>query len=263
MLKNIITGVFMVLLTLNSKGQVQDSNIYKIKSSGVIFKVQVGAFSKSKPEIFQDITNISTYVLPNGIVKYLSGEFQTYEEAVIHKKQLIEMGYTGTFVVAFKDAALIPISSLHIVVGHDLVQLLNEVKAASQKEMDTANSKNEENINHSFGEINDSVKAQKIKLEESMIPKKDVFFRIKIGSFKGGVPLETMEKFNQLKDLIYIYKTDDGYLVYSTGYFTKYSTAEEMEQNLREIGIENTDIIGIYKDELLSKEKVKRILDRK
>ena len=263
MLKNIIAGLFMTLLAFNSLGQNQDTTIYKIKSSGVIFKVQVGAFSKSKPDVFEDILTLTTYVLPNGVTKYLSGEFDSYEEAVLHKKQLIEMGYSGTFVVAFKDGTPIPISSLHIVVGHDLVELLNEVKAASEEEMEIANTSNKENIDPTTAEINDSLETQKIDLEESMIPKKDVFFRVKIGEFKGGVPLETMEKFNQLKDLIYIYKTDDGYLVYSTGYFSSYEKAIEMEQKLKEIGIENTDIIGVYKDELLPKELVQRILDRK
>jgi hypothetical protein len=70
-------------------------------SAGRMYKVQIGAFSQ-KPKI-DGVPEVSTFVLDNGITKYFSGNFATYEDAVKRKKEMTDKGFQGAFIVAFEN----------------------------------------------------------------------------------------------------------------------------------------------------------------
>ncbi|MFL5762350.1 MAG: hypothetical protein ACJ77K_00325 [Bacteroidia bacterium] len=70
-------------------------------SAGRTYKVQIGAFSQ-KPTI-DGVPQMSTFVLDNGITKYFSGNFPTYEDAVKRKKEMLDKGFQGAFIVAFEN----------------------------------------------------------------------------------------------------------------------------------------------------------------
>lgn len=74
-------------------------------STGKVYKVQIGAFS-AKPKI-DGVPEISTFVLENGITKYFSGNFSTYEDALKRKKEMIEKGFQGAFIVAFENGKIV------------------------------------------------------------------------------------------------------------------------------------------------------------
>ena len=74
-------------------------------SYGKTFRVQIGAFTL-KP-VIKDVQEPSTVVLENGVKKYFSGNFATYEEATKRKIEVIEKGYKGAFVVSFQDGKIV------------------------------------------------------------------------------------------------------------------------------------------------------------
>lgn len=74
-------------------------------SPGRTYKVQIGAFA-AKPKI-EGVYEISTVVLDNGVTKYFSGNFKTYEEAAKRKKEMIEKGFQGAFVVSFENGKIV------------------------------------------------------------------------------------------------------------------------------------------------------------
>lgn len=74
-------------------------------SSGKMYRVQIGAFS-AKPKI-DGVHEVTTVVLDNGITKYFSGNFSTYEEALKRKKEVIEKGFQGAFIVAFEGGKIV------------------------------------------------------------------------------------------------------------------------------------------------------------
>lgn len=74
-------------------------------STGKVYKVQIGAYSQ-KPKL-EGVPNISTFVLDNGITKYFSGSFSNYDEAVQHKKLMLEKGFAGAFIVAFENGKIV------------------------------------------------------------------------------------------------------------------------------------------------------------
>lgn len=74
-------------------------------STGKTFRVQIGAFNL-KPKI-KGVPEPSTVQLDNGMTKYFSGNFATYEEAAKRKKELIEKGFQGAFIVSFENGKII------------------------------------------------------------------------------------------------------------------------------------------------------------
>jgi hypothetical protein len=220
--------------------------------TGVTFKVQIGAFSKSKPQIFDDIDSLSTYVMPNSLTKYLSGEFKTYEEALNHKKELLDKRYLGTFIVCFKEGMIIPISSLNIRVNQTMVHLLNDIKVVSdelKKEAFLNNQNAIDRIEH------------KSKRYNQLNPK-IMFYRIQIGSYKKEVPLEVMEKFNQLKDLIFMYEGNKGEITYTTGKFQNSDQAYEHLKSLESIQFKGLQIIGIHDKQVIPYSVSKKLMKK-
>jgi cell division septation protein DedD len=76
-----------------------------ISSAGRSFRVQIGAFSQ-KPDI-TGVPEPSKIVLENGVTKYFSGNFKTYDEAKKRKSEMIEKGFQGAFIVAFENGVIV------------------------------------------------------------------------------------------------------------------------------------------------------------
>lgn len=75
----------------------------KAKSNGIVYKVQLGAFSKEKSKsIFGDLPDIH-FDKVNGLYKYYSGKFSTEEEARAIVAKAKKSGFPGAFLVKFKD----------------------------------------------------------------------------------------------------------------------------------------------------------------
>ncbi|MCE3280565.1 MAG: hypothetical protein K0S44_2756 [Bacteroidetes bacterium] len=74
-------------------------------SSGKTYRVQIGAFSQ-KPKL-DGVTEPSSVLLDNGMTKYFSGNFKTYEEAKKRKAEMIEKGFSGAFIVSFENGKIV------------------------------------------------------------------------------------------------------------------------------------------------------------
>lgn len=72
---------------------------------GRTYRVQIGAFNL-KPQI-NGVPEPSTVVLDNGMTKYFSGNFKTYEEANKRKKEMVERGFNGAFIVSFENGKIV------------------------------------------------------------------------------------------------------------------------------------------------------------
>ncbi|GHT21004.1 hypothetical protein FACS189430_00360 [Bacteroidia bacterium] len=69
---------------------------------GVVYKIQLGAFSKSvAANAFKGLSPLSGEKLPSGVVKYYVGLFRTNAEAEKALREVKQYGYKDAFVVAF------------------------------------------------------------------------------------------------------------------------------------------------------------------
>ncbi len=64
-----------------------------------LFRVQIGAFENKKK--FKNIGDISIQYLDNGKAKYYTGNYKTYDKALIKKNELIQSGMVGVFIVEY------------------------------------------------------------------------------------------------------------------------------------------------------------------
>lgn len=72
--------------------------------SGVVFKVQIGAFrNKDLSKYFDNTESFSGENTEDGVQKITLGRFRDYWEADTFKKYLREMGVTDAWIVPFKD----------------------------------------------------------------------------------------------------------------------------------------------------------------
>lgn len=85
------------------------SALNTLMNKGVVFKVQVGAYKERVPiedaNKLLKISNkgIKTFKDETGMMIYAVGEFLEYEAANNFKSQMIAEGFSGAFVIAFKD----------------------------------------------------------------------------------------------------------------------------------------------------------------
>lgn len=72
--------------------------------SGVVFKVQIGAFrNKDLSKYFNNTENFSGEMTDEGVQKITLGRFRDYWQADTFKKYLREMGVSDAWIVPYKD----------------------------------------------------------------------------------------------------------------------------------------------------------------
>ena len=92
------------LKTKNTTDSKSDSAPTKTDGPGVVsFRVQFALYSKAQPadsKIFNGIDDVKMY-FHGGSYKYTSGDFNTMDDALQKRKEMITKGYKDAFVVAF------------------------------------------------------------------------------------------------------------------------------------------------------------------
>lgn len=82
----------------------QESSAPAYDDSGVVFKVQVGAFrNKDLSKYFDNTENFTGETTEEGVQKITLGRFRDYWEADNFKKYLREMGVSDAWIVPYKD----------------------------------------------------------------------------------------------------------------------------------------------------------------
>ena len=94
--------------------QVDENTASLAKEVGIAFRVQLGAFSK-KPNSpkYNNIPGLFI-IESNGIYKYMSGSFSTFEEAAKHKVRMVVADFEGSFVVAYKDGQRVKLRTVGV-----------------------------------------------------------------------------------------------------------------------------------------------------
>ena len=84
--------------------------INTVQPSGIIFKVQIGAFRNPIPQdLFKGFDPISGETSATGITRYTAGYFKNFEAANAAKRDINKIGYKDAFVVAFCNGKRISI----------------------------------------------------------------------------------------------------------------------------------------------------------
>ena len=78
---------------------------------GLIYKVQIGAFRTVLPNnAFKGLSPVVGQTTPNGLIRYMAGNFEKIENANAVKNDLINLGYKDAFVVAYNNGVRVNLS---------------------------------------------------------------------------------------------------------------------------------------------------------
>jgi cell division protein FtsN len=179
----------------------------------VTYRIQLGAFSSTvSPDEFKDVGETYTEPGPNGLTRYITGNFKSYGEAATFRDEIkarrTDGAYVTAFVVAYK--------------GKERVNLSEVIPSMQMIE------KNRQVITQSLQKAEDET----------------VTFKIQIGVFKNDVPSDHMGIFLTLRK-VERETTADGLTRYTAGgAFNDLKSAEAYKEEIASKGINDAFVIA-------------------
>ncbi|MFN4235491.1 MAG: SPOR domain-containing protein [Bacteroidia bacterium] len=207
--------------TNNQNKQTAISNSEEFTSNDskdvIVFRVQLGAYkSKISKNIFTDVNDLVVITTEEGLTKYLTGSFTNFNDAAKHKVNMLLKGYSGAFIVAYKNGKRVPLSEAGATI------------APKEKNVDI-----------------DDTKAI------NTIDKSQIRFKVQIGAFKNEPPAEIKEKISAISNVEKQY-TESGLTRYTVGSFTDYEKANLYKNELvNKYGINDAFIVAFFKEQLI------------
>jgi len=211
---------------------------------GIIFKIQLGAFSKLIPDnTFKGLNPIVAEKSQGSrYYKYMLGEFQTFDAAQVGKTEVKNMGYRDAFIVAYKDGKRIPIYQ-----ARNLISQANDkdYQLIAQEEINKiknrTTSTNTSNVTPSNVET-----AQPVYT--SISNKKDLVFTVQIGVFKKQPEPSYFRGLSPVFDE----KTPYGFIRYFTGSFASIEKATAEKNKIVRLGIKDAFVTAYYNGKRIS-----------
>jgi hypothetical protein len=271
----LITSLAQISLTglaidVSSMGKAKNNTPIQINSpipGGLVYRVQVGAFSKPIPEdMFKEFKPISAELLTNGIIRYMAGYFGSISKAGPAYKQIKELGYTDAFIVAYCNGERVSLnkavqyerSGQCISVGPSLA----DFKSTGKKEESIINEK-------SIIEVTDSPVNGKVTLYNyNLAPgaakagtiesRKGLFFTVQIGVYNTPV---SPEELNYIEPL-YTKRLDNGQLRYSTGIYNYIEEARPKKMEAIEKGISDAFVTAYYNSERIALSEAFKLMEQ-
>ena len=188
----------------------------------VHFRVQVGAFRYSlSRNIFSGENDIWAISGNDGLKRYITSSYLSVGEAAKRRVDLLESGFEGAFITAYSGGNRITLSDAG----------LNVIDASKDLLVDTEN--------------------QSINTERIM-------YKIHLGTFQGDVPTELLDKllsFGNVKPVA----QKDGTTSFMSVPCKTMAQAEEMLQIAKDLGIENSEVVGDFDGKMIPLEDVKNL----
>ncbi len=211
--------------------------------SGIIFKVQLGAFSKLIPDnTFKGLNPVvAEKSKGSSYYKYLLGLFQTFDAAQVGKIEVRRMGYKDAFIVAYKDGKRIPI-----------YQARHLISQANDKDYQLLAQEEINKIKNRTGPTNTTVTPREVETMQpvysSIAKKKDLIYTVQIGVFKK------QPKSSYFRGLSPVFeeKTPYGFIRYFTGSFTSVAKATAEKDKIVRLGIHDAFVTAYYNGKRIS-----------
>ena len=192
-------------------------------SNSTVYRVQIGAFNVNLSEkIFQGVDNVVSFKGNDGLVRYMTGSFDNYSDAINYRNQMRSRGFEDAFVVTFKDGKRVPLS-----------------KSISNKKAPKILKKK-------------SVKKE-VKLESKKEKNVDLKFYVQIGIFPeilSANDLSMMSEINNVRK-----QASGSFYKYLSDEYGEYSLAASQLQMIKSTGFKDAFIIATLNGKEISLEK--------
>ncbi len=243
---------------------------------GLVFTVQVGAFSKHKGFIrLRKIKHLYTWTDADGSIKYNSGAYKSIADAKAAKNIIIaNTTVKDAFISAYFNGRRISIA--------DANQLLNGGPPPTNQQPVAVKSKivvkdtNRSSVSAIGEPINkrDTVSPVPVKKEnkeyeqacDSLVEfsgKTGVIYSIRVAAFSGQMPLEDANKMLKYSSVgIEPHKEKNGLTAYYAGKFSDYNSAGELQQKLMDDGFRKAFIVAYFNGKKISLDVARTVTNK-
>lgn len=239
--------------------------------AGLVYRVQVGAFAKPlKEQLFKEFNPVSGEKMESGITRYMAGYFNNRNAVLDARKQIIELGYSDAFPVAYCDGKRISmlearrleesglcvakgVDSLMIAVIENMAEVLPEAIISEMEPGDTTkNFKTPPSVS-AYNKAPGAVKATAVET------KKGLFFTVQIGVFNKPVSKDQIKEIEPLLTK----RLENGQIRYSAGVFHSIEESFPKKQEAIAKGIKDAFITAYYQGERISLDEARKLLAEK
>ena len=193
-----------------------------VKTGGVVFRVQLGAYrGKINEAVFNGVKTLA-FPSAGGVTKYVTGSFGTYQQSYINKLEMKKLGFNGAFVVAYKDGHRISVTDL-----------VNKEKFEQVKESVSP-------IEKQLRKVQEVPKKKVVNKEAvSTSVKNKITYRVQIGAFKDDAIQNKLMEFPDVTMEVY-----GQYKRYTSGSFSTYSEASKHKTVVKAKGFKGAFVVA-------------------
>lgn len=122
--------------------------------NNTVYRIQIGAFAnKLSEDVYNDVNDLLVVTTEDGLTRYYAGAFTSYEQAAARKIDLLSRGFSGAYVVPFKEGKRTKLVETGATLSENVVP------------MSSSSSVN-------FGKVK---------------------FKVQLGAFKGNIPTDVLD----------------------------------------------------------------------
>ena len=220
--------------------------------SGLVYRVQVGAFRKPiPPNLYAKFNPVSGEVSPTGLTLYMAGYFNSAGNAVNARNQIQQLGYSDAFVVAYCNGKKITLGEARQLEARGecvpnkseqfVLEIANNTKEALQLQKGSATA------------LPLAVNAPSNTQNSS----RNLYFTVQIGVYNQFINEKV--KFPSLTE-IGTNKIATGQIRYSTGKFNDVNTAKERKDIAVGSGIKDAFIVAYFNGERITIAAAKELI---
>lgn len=224
--------------------------------SGLIFKVQIGAFRNPLPiEHFVGLSPLMAEELNNGITRYSVGIFNEIEEARSARTKVQGLGYNDAFIVAFLNGERIAINRALEMIGEGSGgYIANDNQGRESNQYTEDGIRNAELIaegseqNQRSSDDSGLSTRSKDATVTSVEAIEHLFFCVQVGVFSRRV--QSSEIFDIWP--LNVEETGSGYFRYTSGQFSSLSEAGQHKQVVISKGVTDAFVTAYYQGQRIS-----------
>ncbi len=204
------------------EGTAKTKDADKIK--GLYYTVQIGAFSR--PIQAADVFNISPLVTKfiGNLYKYSTGIYQSVNDAVVRKDEVVSLGNTDAFVTAYYDG-----EKISLVKAKQLIAEQGESVFAAD-------------ANGNLKQLQSSGTAQPTDVSDVEIDAAGEY-QVDLGSYKGEIPTSIANAMLMVYQFTVNIEQNDEFQRYYVGNFSSQEDAQKVIDLYLENGVEDVSIV--------------------
>ena len=201
----------------------ETEQVVEASSNRTTYRIQIGAFVKElSDKVFEGVDNVVSFEGKDGLVRYMTGSFTEYKDAINYQAQMKARGFEDAFIVTYKNGERI---SLNVAIRSERTPPITEV------------------------------------VVEDEITKSNIEFMVQILVSKESLSAENLIKMSKLGNIVKEAKGEEMYR-YFTGSFTSLEDANARLEEAKLAGYKDAFVFAKLEGERITIEQAIELLKK-